>query len=260
MTSCTLPDPDTFTFDMCELAGLVPLQKFLINNDPTQFVANNDNLQDNDLKALSVLVQRNPVTHIDLTDNPALTDDSFVPFLHSIIQSDHMKRSLKKFTLKNCFGLGNYSMEQLTEVCLPKMFGLRHLYLSGLKQISASTMLQLSHLLGERPVQTINFSDVNLPTDQADKVIHNLFENIRLKNLDLSWNCFEEPAYNALRVELEKHDSLRVLNISNTAVKQRQKPNPLNYFLEGIRNFNSVEVLDLSLNYELQKYRTRINA
>eukprot|EP00392_Amoebophrya_sp_AT5.2_P006881 g6893.t1 len=251
---------------LCYVSGLVPQQKHVVGSDVRKFSARSDHLQDQDLKALTVLLQKRPLTLLDLTDNPSISDESFVPLLKSFCPessgggkksgggnggtSDAMScvaSTLRTLTLDHCFGLGNRSTDLLAEK-LPKFFNLKHLSLAGLKALSPQTLLQTSSVVGEKPMVSLNFSDVRMPTDLAPKIADNLLENIRLQSLDLSWNNFDGNFYKTLRAKLQDHAALRRLHLQNTALKEKNQPHPLHVFLEGLRDYANLE-LDLSLNH-----------
>ena len=241
--------------DMCQLTHVKPNMSMVREVLKTRFNAIGQDLTDNDLLALSVLIQRRPIVYLDLTGNACVTDRGLIELLQKLTaKGAPAQQSMCCFRLGSMMGIEDLGLGVLTRA-VERFSNLQELNLSHIHALAPNTLLDLAEILGEKTMKIINMVDTRIPIELGTEVLQLILDNPMLKRLDFGWNVLHADTFDALRPKLIDHPGLRYLSIPNCtmAVLDRDEFHPMNLFLEGLRDYDSLRYLDVSMNFLNEK-------
>ncbi|CAD7935375.1 unnamed protein product [Amoebophrya sp. A25] len=243
------PRGTTLYAEVCEMSHLVPRLDQVAFPDPTVFDISGTYATDIDLLSLSFLLSKRALRVLNISDNTELDDEAIVEFLDRVLSLESPSvPTLRTINVAGCTQLGDYSLTSFVNL-MPSLRNLKEVNFSRLREVAAGTLLRLSERMGEMVLTRVELADIEMPSSLASRVLGNILENGYLVELDVSWNAFGEEIFWDLRQMLTTHKNLRALRIANCAeVVTKRDDNPINIFLEGIRDFPILRSLDLSLN------------
>eukprot|EP00435_Cladocopium_sp_Y103_P065856 s573_g27.t2 len=204
--------------------------------------AENRQLTDKDVLAMSGILRHVHPSVINLGNNILLTDKSMVPFLESVLKQP--PGYLLTMQFHRCAKLGYDSCVKLAS--LMESEAAKNLRVLNLNSIALSLAVQVhlaSSIREHDRLRELSLADTQLTSECAQSIV----ENHQLELLDFGWNSFDAECFAALGLSLSNNVSLRTLSLSRCATCGPHGP-PMATFLEHLSGIRNLQHLDISSN------------
>lgn len=203
--------------------------------------AENRQLTDKDVLAMSGILRHVHPSVINLGNNILLTDKSMVPFLESVLKQP--PGCLLTLQFHRC-ALGYGSCVKLASLLESEAAkNLRALNLNGIA-LSLAVQVHLASSIREHDrLRELSLADTQLTSE----CVQSIAENHQLELLDFGWNSFDAECFAALGLSLSNNVTLRTLSLSRCASCGPYGP-PMATFLEHLSGIQNLQDLDISSN------------
>lgn len=234
-------------FDECNAKQVIPNPLLFMTGHTHELKADGQIFTDAELLAALTLLREDFAVHeLDLAENGLITDKSVVPLLEKL-SHESICAKLRRLSLDGCRQVGRdgswASIKLVTSAPTLRVLNLSHI------QFNSQSLVPLCKAIGEHK----NIRDVSLCGTGLGKnglsglCLSNLFLNVRLQKLDLSWNRFNHEQFTQMGVLIEATE-IEELGVDYCAAYVIGRDSPVAELLEGLARDKSLKKLSLVAN------------
>jgi len=241
-------------FRECDFAGIMPRLMPMVTGHSGKLVAKDRAFNDLDLQALSMMVSSmQNVEEVDLNGNAGLSDAGLTNLVKNLF-GRHVN-NLASLNLNRCVRAGRGTVAGITMLLtdVQGAWNLKHLHLSSI-DLPTLGCLPLCQAIGRHTNLTVvSLADTGLGEKiNAGDCVEALVACRTLDALDLSWNSFSTEVFTRLGEKMSGDTHLRKLSLANTnsmkSITGTQFDKPVTFFLERLKDNNSLTQLDIGMN------------
>jgi len=202
-----------------------------------------------------MILTLNDLQEVDLEENILLTEQSLVPFLQQLavikarqhLQKLSLKKSLQKASPSGVHEVILQVVNLVDNNLLPR---LQHLDLSSVPMPMKSHLALCKAVRDHPTLKSLGLADVRLGYNHPNinDCINFICQSPALEQLDLGWNPFDKKCFICLGEAIRSNETIKKLNLANSACQDSKAESSVEYFLECIAFGSQITQLDISLN------------
>eukprot|EP00930_Biecheleria_cincta_P031071 TRINITY_DN21553_c0_g1_i1.p1 TRINITY_DN21553_c0_g1~~TRINITY_DN21553_c0_g1_i1.p1 ORF type:complete len:1454 (-),score=237.36 TRINITY_DN21553_c0_g1_i1:50-4411(-) len=235
----------------CTREGIRPLTISFVTGHSKKLDVSGLLIDDCDLFPIISMIQRDDQVHeVNVAGCTALTQNSLVPLISKLSQG--LGDSIQKFSLSGCATAGIGTITRLSQSLL-QFPQLGKLDLSRVN-LSRSCMVALAEKIGaHRNLYSVNLAETGFGSQgtQAWFCVSQVASSAALRELDLSWNSFDQDTFASLGQCMAHTMTLKSLSVAGCSSYTHSdglEGKPIELFLEHLASNNTLTFLNMSMN------------